>query len=113
MQYHCRDYPTESEKEFRRKVWALQNPKKPLPQSDEAKEIKERNKRLEQYTADRKWLLREKKREAVNAAAVPDGEGEEAQEEQEEDYFSLLFPKQTINEEPEINHEKMNNTTVI
>ena len=44
---------------------------------------------------------------------MPDGEGEEAEEEQEEDYFSLLFPKQMINEEPEIDHDKMKNTTVV
>ena len=61
MLHHCRDHPMESEKEFRKQVWALQNPNKPLPDSDEAKDIKERNKRLEQYSADRKWLMREKK----------------------------------------------------
>ena len=61
MQYHCRDHPTESEKQFRKQLWALRNPNKPLPDSDGVKEIKERNKRLEQYTADRKQLMREKK----------------------------------------------------
>ena len=55
----------ESEKEFRKQLWALRNPNKPLPDSDEAKEIKERNKWLEQYTADRKQFMREKKQEAV------------------------------------------------
>ena len=81
MLHHCKDHPTESKKEFRKQVWALRNPNKPLPDSDEAKDIKERNKRLEQYSADRKQLMREKKREAVNVVAVPDGEGEEAEEE--------------------------------
>ena len=108
-----RDYPTESEKEFNKKVWALRNPKKPLSQSHEAKELKEKNKRLEQYSADRKQLLREKKQETLKAVITRDQDGDEVEEEEEEDFFSLLFPQQTVNENPEIDHEKMNNRTVI
>ena len=75
--------------------------------------MERKNRIIEQYSADRKRLLREKKRKALKAAgAAADGEGDEVEEEEEDDYFLLLFPEQTINEEPEIDHNKMNNKTV-
>ena len=54
---YSREQPTESEHEFRRQLWAMRNPSKPLPKSDEAKWIVQENKREEQISAERKMLL--------------------------------------------------------
>ena len=104
------DYPTESEREFRRKVWAMRNPGKPLPKSDEAVAITKRMHTLEQYRADRKCLLQEKKKRAVHAAAVPVGVGEA--EEENGDPIAACFPKQEVQEGVTNNHEEMGNDTV-
>ena len=54
---YSREQPTESEHEFHWQLWAVRNPSKPLPKSDEAKWIVQENKREEQISAERKMLL--------------------------------------------------------
>ena len=60
----------ESEREFQRQLWALRNPSKPLPKSDQAKELTKENLKLEQSRAKHKMLLRRKKAKAVAAVVA-------------------------------------------
>ena len=73
----------------------MQNPGRPLPKSDEAVAANKRKRALEQYSADRKRLLREKQKKAVAAAAVPvdGGEAEDA----DDDPVNHCFPPQSQN----------------
>ena len=57
-------------KKFCERVWVMWNPGRPLPKSNEAVAANKRKRALEQYSADRKKLLREKRKKAVAAAAV-------------------------------------------
>ena len=77
----------ESEQEFRKQLWALRNPSKPLPKSDEAKKLTKENLKLEQSRAECKMLLRRKKAKAVAAAVAQESDGEEAEEE------NIYFPE--------------------
>ena len=77
----------EYEWEFRKQIWVLRNPRKPLPNSEEAKRKTQRLKQVEKESAERKKLLRLVKKKAVKAAkkeADKDGR-DEAEEEEEED----------------------------
>ena len=69
------DYPTQPEKQFCERVLVMWNPGRPLLKSDEAVAANKRKRALEQYSANRKRLLREKQKKAV-AAAVPVDQGE-------------------------------------
>ena len=77
----------EYEREFRKQIWVLRNPKKPLPNSEEANRKTQRLKQAEKESAEWKRLLCLLKKKAVKAAkkeADKDGR-DEAEEEEEED----------------------------
>ena len=77
----------EYEREFRKQIWVLRNPRKPLPNSAEAKRRTQKLKQAEKESAKRKRLLRLLKKKAVKAAkkeADKDGR-DKAEEEEEED----------------------------
>ena len=77
----------EYEKEFRKQIWILRNPRKPLPNSAEARRRTQKLKQAEKESAERKRLLRLLKKKAVKAVkkeADKDGR-DEAEEEEEED----------------------------
>ena len=86
------------------------NPGRPLPKSNEAVAANKRKRALEQYSADRKKLLREKWKKAVAAAAVPVDRGEA--EDIDDDPVKHCFLPQTVTELFEINHDEMGNNTV-
>ena len=71
---------------------------KPLPKSDEVKSMTKDNYTLEKTRAECKMLLRWKKQKAIAAAAVTEEDSEEAEEE------DILFPKQSIDTDPDLNH---------
>ena len=82
----------EYEREFRKQIWVLRNPRKPLPNSAEAKRRTQKLKQVEKESEEWKRLLRLLKKKAVKAAkkeADKDGrdkaEEEEEEEEEEED----------------------------
>ena len=80
---HFRELPMEYEQHFRKQIWSLRNLTKPLPNSLEAKRHMQKLKQAEKESAERKKLLRLKKKEAIKAMkkeADEDGR-EEAQEE--------------------------------
>ena len=81
-----------------------------MSKSDEAVAANKRKRALEQYSADRKRLLREKRKTAVAAAAVQvdGGEAEDA----DNDPINHCFLPQTVAESFQINHEEMGNDTV-
>ena len=84
--FHFSDLPTEYEKEFRKQIWIIRNPRKPLPNSAEARRRTQQLKQAEKESAERKRLLRLLKKKAVKAAkkeADKDGR-DEAEEEEEE-----------------------------
>ena len=58
----------EYEWEFRKQIWVLRNPRKPLPNSAEAKRRTQKLKQVEKELAERKRLLRLLKKKAVKAA---------------------------------------------
>ena len=58
----------EYEREFRKQIWVLRNPRKPLPNSAEAKRRTQKLKQAEKESAERKRLLRLLKKKAVKAA---------------------------------------------
>ena len=88
----------------------MRNPGRLLPKSDEAVAANKRKRALEQYSADRKRLLREKQKKAVAAAAVPVDRGEA--EDADDDPVNHCFPLQTVTESFQKNHDKMGNDTV-
>ena len=65
---HFRELPTEYEREFPKQIWVLRNPRKPLPNSAEAKRRTQKLKQAEKESAERKRLLRLLKKKAVKAA---------------------------------------------
>ena len=78
--------PTEYKCEFHKQIWILRNPRKPLPNSAEARKRMQKLKQVEKESAERKRLLRLLKKKALKAAkkeADKDGR-EEAEEEEEE-----------------------------
>ena len=85
--FYSSNLPTEYEKEFRKQIWILRNPRKPLPNSAEARRRTQKLKQAEKELAERKRLLRLLKKKAVKAAkkeADKDGR-DKAEEEEEED----------------------------
>ena len=85
---HFRELPTEYEREFHKQIWVLRNPRKPLPNSAEAKRRTQKLKQVEKESAERKRLLRLLKKKAVKAAkkeADKDGRDEAEEEKEEED----------------------------
>ena len=74
----------------------MRNPGRPLLKLNEAVAANQRKRALEQYSADRKRLLREKQKKAVAAATVPvdGGEAEDAND----DPVNHCFPPQTVAE---------------
>ena len=64
---HFRELPMEYEWEFHKQIWVLRNPRKPLPNSEEAKRKTQRLKQAEKESAERKRLLRLLKKKAVKA----------------------------------------------
>ena len=77
----------EYEKEFRKQIWILWNPRKLLPNSAEARRRMQKLKQAEKELAERKRLLHLLKKKAVKEAkkeADKDGR-DEAEEEEEED----------------------------
>ena len=85
--FYFSNLPTEYEKEFRKQIWILQNPRKPLPNSAEARRRTQKLKQAEKELAERKRLLCLLKKKAVKVAkkeADKDGR-DEAEEEEEED----------------------------
>ena len=80
------ELPTEYEREFRKQIWILRNPRKPLPNSAEARKRTQKLKQAEKESAERKRLLRLLKKKALKAVkkeADKDGR-DEAEEEEEE-----------------------------
>ena len=74
----------EYEWEFRKQIWVLRNPRKPLPNSAEAKRRTQKLKQVEKESAERKRLLHLLKKKAVKAAkkeADKDGRDEAEEEE--------------------------------
>ena len=88
----------------------MQNPGRPLLKSDEAVAANKRKRALEQYSADRKRLLREKWKKAVAAAAVPVDGGEA--EDTNDNPVNHCFLLQTVTESFQVNHDEMGNNTV-
>ena len=85
---HFRELPTEYKREFRKQIWVLRNPRKPLPNSAEAKRRTQKLKQAEKESAERKRLLHLQKKKAVKVAkkeADKDGSDEAKEEEEEED----------------------------
>ena len=60
--------PTEYEREFRKQIWILSNPHKPLLNSAEARRRTQKLKQVEKEFAERKRLLRLLKKKALKAA---------------------------------------------
>ena len=78
----------EYKREFRKQIWVLRNPRKPLPNSAEAKRRTQKLKQAEKESAERKRLLRLLKKKAVKVAkkeADKEGRDEAEEEEEEED----------------------------
>ena len=78
----------EYEREFRKQIWVLRNPRKPLPNSAEAKRRTQKFKQAEKESAEQKRLLRLLKKKAVKAAkkeADKDGRDKAEEEKEEED----------------------------
>ena len=106
--FHFSDLPMEYEKEFRKQIWILWNPRKPLPNSAEARRRMQKLKQVEKESAERKRLLRLLKKKAVKAAkkeADKDGR-DEAEEEEDVDISKVgLFTSatETVGEKRERN----------
>ena len=89
---HFSKLPTEYELEFRKQIWILRNPRKPLPNSSEAKQRMQQLKQAEKESAERKRLLRLLKKKAVKAAKkeADKDRRDEAEEQEEEDVCFIL-----------------------
>ena len=78
--------PTEYECEFRKQIWILRNPRKPLPNSAEARRRMQKLKQVEKESVERKRLLRVLKKKALKAAKKEaDKDGRDKAEEEEEE----------------------------
>ena len=76
---HFRELPTEYEHNFRKQIWSLRNPGKPLPNSEEARRKTQRLKQAEKELAEWKKLLHLMKKKAVKVVkkeADKDGKDE-------------------------------------
>ena len=79
------ELPTEEEREFCKQIWILRNPRKPLPNSAEARRRMQKLKQAEKESAERKRLLRLLKKKALKAAKKEaDKDGRDEAEEEEE-----------------------------
>ena len=79
------ELPMEYEREFRKQIWILRNPHKPLPNSAEARKRTQKLKQAEKESAERKRLLRLLKKKALKAAKKEaDKDGRDKAEEEEE-----------------------------
>ena len=84
--FYFSDLPMEYKKEFRKQIWILWNPRKPLPNSAEARRRMQKLKQVEKELAERKRLLRLLKKKAVKVAKKEaDKDGRDEAEEEEED----------------------------
>ena len=82
---YCSELPTEYEREFRKQIWILRNPHKPLPNSAEARKMTQKLKQAEKESAEHKRLLRLLKKKALKAAKKEaDKDGRDEAEEEEE-----------------------------
>ena len=76
----------EYEREFRKQIWVLRNPRKPLPNSAEAKRRTQKLKQAEKMSAEQKRLLHLLKKKAVKAAKKEaDKDGRDEAEEEDVD----------------------------
>ena len=71
----------QAKKEFREAAWTLRNPGKPLPKSQAAIDRYNRMKAYESQVAERKKLIRLRKRAALKAARKANEEGAGDEEE--------------------------------
>ena len=62
------ELPMEYEHEFHKQIWILRNPRKPLPNSAEARRRTQKLKQAEKELAERKRLLHVLKKKALKAA---------------------------------------------
>ena len=82
---HFSELPMEYEWEFHKQIWILRNPRKPLPNSAEARRRTEKLKQVEKELAEWKRLLRLLKEKAVKAVKKEaDKDGRDKAEEKEE-----------------------------
>ena len=80
------ELPTEYEHEFRKHIWILRNPHKPLPNSAEARRRMQKLKQAEKELAEWKRLLHVLKKKALKAAKKEaDKDGRDKAEEEEEE----------------------------
>ena len=79
------ELPMEYEREFRKQIWILRNPRKPLPNSAEARKRTQKLKQVEKESAEWKRLLRLLKKKALKAAKKEaDKDGRDKAEEEEQ-----------------------------
>ena len=79
------ELPKEYECEFRKQIWILRNPRKPLPNSAEARKRTQKLKQAEKESAKWKRLLRLLKKTALKVAKKEaDKDGRDKAEEEEE-----------------------------
>ena len=94
------ELPTEYEREFRKQIWILRNPRKPLLNSAEARRRTQKLKQAEKESAEWKRLLRLLKKKALKAAkkeADKDGRDEAEEEEEEVDISQVgLLSSSTV-----------------
>ena len=94
------ELPMEYEHEFRKQIWILRNPRKPLPNSAEARRRTQKLKQAEKESAERKRLLRVLKKKALKVAkkeADKDGRDEAEEEEEEVDISKVgLLTSSTV-----------------
>ena len=94
------ELPTEYKREFRKQIWILRNPHKPLLNSAEARKRTQKLKQAEKELAERKRLLRLLKKKALKAAkkeADKDGRDEAEEEEEEVDISQVsLLSSSTV-----------------
>ena len=94
------ELPMEYECEFRKQIWILRNPCKPLLNSAEARQRTQKLKQAEKELVERKRLLRLLKKKALKAAkkeADKDGRDEAEEEEEEVDISQVgLLSSSTV-----------------
>ena len=94
------ELPTEYEHEFRKQIWILRNPHKPLPNSADERKRMQKLKQAEKESAERKRLLCLLKKKALKAAkkeAYKDGRDEAEEEEEEVDISQVgLLSSSTV-----------------
>ena len=92
------ELPMEYEREFHKQIWILRNPRKPLPNSAEARKRMQKLKQAEKESAERKRLLHLLKKKVLKAGkkeADKDGRDEAEEEEEQVDIsqVGLLSPQ--------------------